>query len=252
MHCFTVRKQGFTLIELLVVIAIISIIAAILFPVFARARENARRTTCMSNLKQMGVGVMMYVQDYDETYPPSYITPAPGPSPDGQPALWNSSFWFWQQIVYPYMKNNQIYRCPSSTYTGPALWIGHYGTNPLTLIAPFGTPPARPLRLSALSAAANNYMLFDAGYYSLDPNSIWGSLLHPVSQQYLPGTGPLLPTATITTGFTDDYNRGRHFQGVNMCFTDGHVKWLQSSTVLEQARNKEAAKPNAWEPNNPN
>ena len=63
------RRKAFTLIELLVVIAIISILAAILFPVFARARESARRTSCLSNLKQIGLGIMMYVQDYDETYP---------------------------------------------------------------------------------------------------------------------------------------------------------------------------------------
>ena len=66
------RRSGFTLIELLVVIAIIAILAAILFPVFARARESARRTSCISNLKQLALGTMMYAQDYDETYPMSY------------------------------------------------------------------------------------------------------------------------------------------------------------------------------------
>ena len=66
---FQRRNEGFTLIELLVVIAIIAILASILFPVFARARENARRTSCLSNLKQLGLGAMMYVQDYDESYP---------------------------------------------------------------------------------------------------------------------------------------------------------------------------------------
>ena len=77
------QKQGaFTLIELLVVIAIISILAAILFPVFARARENARRTSCMNNLKQMGLGVMQYVQDYDEKYPPGFRSTTQAP-PNG-------------------------------------------------------------------------------------------------------------------------------------------------------------------------
>jgi prepilin-type N-terminal cleavage/methylation domain-containing protein len=69
---FKKANKAFTLIELLVVVAIIGVLAAILFPVFARARENARRSSCMSNLKQIGLGVMMYVQDYDETYPMSY------------------------------------------------------------------------------------------------------------------------------------------------------------------------------------
>ena len=72
------RKRGFTLIELLVVIAIIAILAAILFPVFARAREKARQSSCLSNVKQIGLGMMMYVQDYDERFPTLYYTPPGG------------------------------------------------------------------------------------------------------------------------------------------------------------------------------
>src|SRR5438445_10640700 len=75
-----VRKSGFTLIELLVVIAIIAILAAILFPVFARARESARRATCLSNLKQLGTAFQMYAQDYDETYPSGLVLAVPGPA----------------------------------------------------------------------------------------------------------------------------------------------------------------------------
>src|SRR5690606_13298398 len=108
-------KRGFTLIELLVVIAIISILAAILFPVFARARENARRASCMSNLKQIGLGIMMYTQDYDETYPRCLQIDAATPPDD---IRWVSgNYWVWQQMIQPYVKNYQIFRCPSSSYT---------------------------------------------------------------------------------------------------------------------------------------
>lgn len=98
------RKSGFTLIELLVVIAIIAILAAILFPVFSRARENARRSSCQSNLKQIGLGMAQYVQDYDERYPRvggknafNYYSPS------------------WRIAVFPYVKSTQIYVCPSNT-----------------------------------------------------------------------------------------------------------------------------------------
>jgi prepilin-type N-terminal cleavage/methylation domain-containing protein/prepilin-type processing-associated H-X9-DG protein len=95
-------KKAFTLIELLVVIAIIAILAAILFPVFARARENARRTSCMSNLKQMLLGIHQYTQDYDERYPPraSFIS--------NQNVLW-------PQLYQPYVKSTQLFQCPSDT-----------------------------------------------------------------------------------------------------------------------------------------
>ena len=92
-------KQGFTLIELLIVIAIIAILAAILFPAFARARENARRASCQSNLKQIGLGLMQYVQDYDETMP--FAAGLPGVGHD------------WTVDVQPYVKSTEIFNCPS-------------------------------------------------------------------------------------------------------------------------------------------
>ncbi len=95
-------KRGFTLIELLVVIAIIAILAAILFPVFAKAREAARGASCKSNLKQIGTAVAMYVQDYDEQFP--IIRGAN-----------NLQFMEWRQAIFPYTKNVQIFRCPSNT-----------------------------------------------------------------------------------------------------------------------------------------
>ena len=98
------RGRGLTLIELLVVIAIIAILAAILFPVFAQSREKARQTTCVSNMKQLGYGLTMYAQDYDETLPFGYRY-----SDDGK------LLWWWQDDIRPYVKNELVYTCPSAS-----------------------------------------------------------------------------------------------------------------------------------------
>ena len=99
-------KKGFTLIELLVVIAIIAILAAILFPVFARAREKARQTSCLSNLKQLTLGILMYAQDYDETMPYAVI------------GVMGVQLDYVLDTVSPYTKNTQINLCPSDNYSG--------------------------------------------------------------------------------------------------------------------------------------
>ncbi|MCW3052556.1 MAG: prepilin-type N-terminal cleavage/methylation domain [Chthonomonadales bacterium] len=95
------RRNAFTLIELLVVIAIIAILAAILFPVFAQAREKARQTSCLSNLKQIGIGLIMYQSDYDSMYPPSQLGVAP-------------LIVSWPTMIQPYIKNEQVFVCPST------------------------------------------------------------------------------------------------------------------------------------------
>jgi prepilin-type N-terminal cleavage/methylation domain-containing protein len=102
-------RRGFTLIELLVVIAIIAILAAILFPVFAKAREKARQINCVSNVRQMGMAIMQYAQDYDESFPPRLPDPQPGPAYPCKPCRTID----WRVYSYPYVKNDQIYRCPS-------------------------------------------------------------------------------------------------------------------------------------------
>src|SRR6476661_3585247 len=105
----TFQKRAFTLIELLVVIAIIALLAAILFPVFARARENARRSSCINNLKQLGLGLQQYTQDYDE------MLPAGNSAANG---FWGQG---WAGAIYPYVKSTQLYKCPNdSTAPGAA------------------------------------------------------------------------------------------------------------------------------------
>jgi prepilin-type N-terminal cleavage/methylation domain-containing protein len=100
------KPKGFTLIELLVVIAIIAILAAILFPVFAKAREKARQTSCLSNQKQIALGILQYVQDYDEEFPTIRVM------------LSNGAFIDWRSEIYPYVKNAQIFACPSDPSSG--------------------------------------------------------------------------------------------------------------------------------------
>ncbi|MCC6729426.1 MAG: prepilin-type N-terminal cleavage/methylation domain-containing protein [Chthonomonadales bacterium] len=102
------RKRGFTLIELLVVIAIIAILAAILFPVFARAREQARKTSCLSNVKQISLALLMYTQDADECLPMTNYWP-----PTGVNSAWGPVVPVWYDLTLPYVKNFQIYACPS-------------------------------------------------------------------------------------------------------------------------------------------
>ena len=109
--CKTRPRPAFTLIELLVVIAIIAILAAILFPVFAQAREKARQISCLSNMKQMGLAILQYNQDFDETYPVSYYANALGKfSAAGTPVSW-------PRIIQPYVKNTRIFQCPSEKST---------------------------------------------------------------------------------------------------------------------------------------
>ncbi|MFM7320406.1 MAG: DUF1559 domain-containing protein [Armatimonadota bacterium] len=110
------RNQGFTLIELLVVIAIIAILAAILFPVFAQAREKARAASCLSNIKQLTLGMAMYAQDYDETFPEwrwdQNFSTSWGDKGSPSP---NNATTIWYYAIYPYVKNGKVYACPSAT-----------------------------------------------------------------------------------------------------------------------------------------
>ena len=161
------RKRGFTLIELLVVIAIIAILAAILFPVFQKVHENARRTACLSNLKQIGLAVTQYYQDADEK------------GPSGWDPYGRCSGWAWQ--VYPYIKSTGAFRCPDDA--GTVATASSYGMNAnLAVQQVQNAPPqgfASGLTISQYNAPASTVMLFEVQSSSSSPYDL--SLNNPAN-----------------------------------------------------------------------
>lgn len=208
------QPQGFTLIELLVVIAIISILAAILFPVFARARDNARRASCQSNMKQIGLGIMMYAQDYDERYP-RFNDATYSPSSGGAAAA--AQFAYHPDNpgveIYPYIKNYQILLCPSSTPQST--------TNPGTLTGISYLWNGVLIRDTGLSLAAIDT---PSTIISLQESSLIYSTLY-----LRPGMGSALGTG-YRAWLTSNYNN-MHFGGGNLLFVDGHVKWREHAAT---------------------
>jgi prepilin-type N-terminal cleavage/methylation domain-containing protein/prepilin-type processing-associated H-X9-DG protein len=163
------RKSGFTLIELLVVIAIIAILAAILFPVFAQARDRARSASCISNLKQMGLAWMMYTQDYDELFPNAYPganSAGDGPLGECQFMMGNSGYTGWiGNSFIPYTKNVQIYKCPSTPNLNPV----NYGNS------------ARRCWLQTKFPVAYQYTSYSYNYTALEGRGL-ASLTRPADQ----------------------------------------------------------------------
>ncbi len=194
------KRKGFTLIELLVVIAIIAILAAILFPVFAKAREKARQASCTSNFKQVGLASLQYVQDYDETYPMAGCCLNGGvpPAPYGQ--LYG---------LAPYMKSSQTLICPSTkSITGIMHnWTAAYQDRVWGCTrAAFATPGAR---LSYFKNVASVISLID--------------MLYPAGR---------LTNTNIGFYKAEAYsNGGPHGEGGNIGFADGHVKWYNYSSM---------------------
>ena len=222
----TARPSAFTLIELLVVIAIIAILASILFPVFARARENARRSSCQSNLKQIGLGVLQYVQDYDERFPLGVLPATTATTPYG-----------WADSIQPYLKSTQIFQCPSETNTPPDLSTAAAQANP-GAVAKYTDYWGNALALGNSQAAMNNVALTvfagDGGGATTTGRYICNGTACTTD-----GSAPTANPATTTTassGTPATINAGaqRHLETVNILFADGHVKSLkgQSDTLV--------------------
>ena len=240
------HRTGFTLIELLVVIAIIAILAAILFPVFAQAREKARAISCLSNIKQLSLGMAMYVQDYDELFPyydsdGSQVTfPEGGCFPGFEDGA--KCWWSWMQLGYPYHKSLQIYQCTSRPSPSAPIYRGNYGANSNIL----GCPPNEcggntpPTSLAAIGKPADRILALDSGGYVVDQNYVRGPC---GSFWYVPGT--VSPSYDLNTSpdcswghypmnsdLRSDAVNGRHTNGVNVGYADGHAKSVKSSTFL--------------------
>ena len=211
------NKRAFTLIELLVVIAIIAILAAILFPVFARARENARRTSCMSNLKQIGLGIMQYTQDYDE----KYMGSSRSCSSTADCGTTSTTTSLWMYDLQPYIKSVQVFVCPSdsvgiSSTNSSGLWI-YSGSESYAMVGYWNT---------ALSTPANTYPFSRASLASIDDPS--GTIMISDGDYYVArGYEPF--NSNSPSAGTVDNTRAiavRHLDGTNFLWGDGHVKWL--------------------------
>lgn len=244
------KKHGFTLIELLVVISIIAIMAAILFPVFSKAREKARQTNCVSNLKQIALGVNMYHQDYD-AYPPQYTIDSKSAAPAG--GWWDKvGVTYWPQMVYSYTKSLSLFGCPSSTQPNGDSKHGfayaNYGCNGQIMAdAYYGYATVDE---SQVVHPADAYLVFDSGGYALN-----GFYLLPTGQkyaqsfQYLPGQGSagIKASTAITANSLSDYNNGRHNGGNCVAFCDGHAKWMRADAMVAEAEKPQFG---AWNPLN--
>lgn len=241
-------QRGFTLIELLVVVAIIALLAAILFPVFARARENARRSSCQSNMKQIGLGILQYIQDYDDQYPTSGTATF---------NIGGNSSVPWSTTTQPYLKSTQILRCPSlsssmvknpifatdpasiqvtyqmNAFLGAVANSNGLAVNKYSTASGCGgqtcTPQAASLNM--LTTPATTIMLLED--VNLNGSGRWSSYMDggsspcgfsATSAEFLAFSQVIYPS--LIFNFVNI-----HLEGQNIAFCDGHVKWEPASKL---------------------
>ena len=255
-------KRGFTLIELLVVIAIIAILAAILFPVFAQAREKARAISCLSNMKQLGLGELMYNQDNDEKY-------TPGQNPYGEANGWAGQ-------LYPLIKSVAVFHCPDDATT-PNGSVVSYGINRNTAVYNGGGTGADGQTIASFTSPAKTVLLFEvvnSTFYDITKGTAAGGDDYPANPTPAQGWAGASPSgcgqgsqwdmagynsdftqnnhiayatgvlynaetpaqgavyySTGTTATSNILQNGRHNNGANYVMGDGHAKFLLPSKV---------------------
>jgi prepilin-type N-terminal cleavage/methylation domain-containing protein/prepilin-type processing-associated H-X9-DG protein len=218
------QRSAFTLIELLVVIAIIAILAAILFPVFAQARESARKTTCLSNLKQIGVAVHMYMSDYDSTYPAQQVDGVYVNLPGG-PIVYPNVQQNYMDELYPYIKNAKVFFCPDlkkGTAIQKGGWRNGYHFNGAFLSNPPGckSPNCSGINEAAVVAPANTQIIREAGG-GVEWDQAW-------ERPYSAGYGATTYARDDCDQFVTSFF---HSGGCNLLAADGHAKYYKSKTV---------------------
>ncbi len=257
------KRRAFTLIELLVVIAIIAILAAILFPVFAKAREKARQASCQSNEKQMGLALLQYVQDYDETFPCGLVNANPPnpPAPDGSGGGFapnTGAGLGWAGEVSPYVKSVGVYKCPDDN-TQTAGNVDSYALNeyfPRRTLAYLAYPSSTPMCYEIVGDTAlvnivnenangnGNWTVSAVGdgwcsnYYGVNdiastvsscPANVYGNCTlatYSAAKPAVAGTG--------SSGCSVAYQKSLHDPdggGSEYLFADGHVKWFRYASI---------------------
>lgn len=256
MRCL--RKTGFTLIELLVVIGIIAILAAILFPVFAQARASARKSVCLSNIKQLSVGMTMYAQDSDEAFPTWHwdVSRDGGtgtPDNDGTTVWWNA--------IYPYVRNAQVYVCPDNKYDvktkddGSWGWfkiaadpnvfaraanihvelanicIGYGSSEPITYSYPRLASMQRPSETLIVADCYTTLTGWEPNWDRYDPNDKYGFNHMRINRVAYPNGWDQSWFDNATYGpFSSDWDKfARHSGGNNIGYADGHAKYSPAS-----------------------
>jgi prepilin-type N-terminal cleavage/methylation domain-containing protein len=252
----TKRLNGFTLIELLVVIAIIAILAAILFPVFAQARAKARQTQCLSNMKQLGIGVMQYIQDYDETYPVCNRTYIANDDTTGKAS--------WLRHVYTYTKSTQIQQCPDALYSsdlvttapnfnaisipgpnsdattalvfprrsiGANRWIFNASNNTAAPVAITDSSIGRPAEMAIIADSSNE--LFEQPWYIMYAN--WDKEKYAESNTFM--------NLALAQRQSDASKYARHQGGDTIVYGDGHAKWSKNESITYDGSNIAANQP---------
>ncbi len=206
-------RRAFTLVEILIVLFVVGVLAALLFPTFARARENARRSSCQSNLKQIGLGILQYVRDYDETFPLAYA------DSDGSgaynPYLDNG----WMQILQPYIKSTAVFQCPSEdkNYFPPLRATDYW----------YSAPVSQTDNMNVVAKPSQTVMCGDGVGMPAAFVATHGAIAYKGDAPSLKYNRDIWDIGEKTEG----KGGRRHLSGLNLLFCDGHVKWYKPATV---------------------